>query len=338
MRAVIIAEPNAEPTLQEVPKPSPNAGELLVKVAACGVCFRDLVDRQGRYPWIQFPATPGHEFAGTIEAIGEGVTGFSIGERVVNLHRASCGACRACLAGEDGRCENSVFTYGHTTPGGYAEYVIAEPSSLVKVPEGLSLEAASFLNCTAAVALRALRRHANTRPQETVLVTGASGGVGLHGLMVAKKLGAKTIAVTSSAAKAKRLEAFADKVLVSAPDQFHHQAKSEGVDVVLDCVGAPTLNASLRSLRAGGRLLIVGNVNQDRFSLNPGYAILFEIAIFGSAVSSRKDLEDVLLWAAAGEIQPQLEQVLPLSKAAEAQARLARGEAFGRTVLSPSIG
>jgi acryloyl-coenzyme A reductase len=335
MRAIIVKEPNAELLYEEIPTPSPGPDELLVKVAACGVCFRDLVDRQGRYPWSQFPATPGHEFSGTVVAIGEGVAGFSLGDRVVNLHRAPCGSCRACLMGEDGRCEGSMLTYGHTTPGAYAEYVIAHPTSLVKVPDNLGLQEASFLNCTAAVALRALRKRANTQAGETVLVTGASGGVGLHGLMIARKLGARVIAATSSEKKAARLVPFADQVIVSSASEFHKEAKAFDVDVVLDCVGTPTLNASMRSLRPGGRLLIVGNVNQDRFAINPGYMILFEIAIFGSAVSSRKDLEDVLQWAAKQEITPQLELSLPLSQAGEAQARLARGEAFGRSVLVP---
>ena len=335
MRAIVVQEPNAELSYQEIPTPSPGVGELLVKVAACGVCFRDLVDRQGRYPWIQFPATPGHEFAGTVVALGVGVTDFSLGDRVVNLHRAPCGSCQACVRGDDGRCEGSITTYGHTIPGGYAEYVIAHPSSLVRVPDALGLPEASFLNCTAAVSLRALRRHANLQPGETVLVTGASGGVGLHGLMIARKLGARVIAATSSAAKAARLAPFADQVIVSSASEFHKEARELNVDVVLDCVGTPTLNASMRSLRPGGRLLIVGNVNQERFALNPGYMILYELSIFGSAVSSRKDLQDVLQWAAQGELTPQLELTLPLSQAGEAQARLARGEAFGRAVLIP---
>jgi acryloyl-coenzyme A reductase len=335
MKAIVVAEPNGSLSYQEVPTPRPQAGEVLVKVAACGVCFRDLVDRQGRYPWIQFPATPGHEFAGTIVEVGAGVADLIVGDRVVNLHRSACGECRACLIGEDGRCEGSMWTYGHTTPGGYAEYVIAVPSSLVKVPAGLGLQEASFLNCTAAVSLRALRRHANVQPKETVLVTGASGGVGLHGLMVAKKLGARVIAATSSPAKAARLAPFADQVIVSTASEFHREAKALDVDVVLDCVGAPTLNASMRSLRPGGRLLIVGNVNQERFALNPGYTILFEISIFGSAVSCRKDLEDVLSWAANKDITPIIERSLPLSQASEAQEHLSKGGAFGRTILVP---
>jgi D-arabinose 1-dehydrogenase-like Zn-dependent alcohol dehydrogenase len=229
-----------------------------------------------------------------------------------------------------------MFMYGHTTPGGYAEKVLCDVRSLVRVPAGVSLSHASFLNCTAAVALRALRTHARLRAGERVLVTGASGGVGVHGLQVARCLGAETVAVTSSPEKAERLAPFADRVIVSTPGEFHREAKGLDIDVVLDCVGAPTLNASLRSLRPGGRLLIVGNVDQERFALNPGYVILYEIAVMGSAVSSRRDLEDVLAWAAEGKLFPQQQTALPLEKAAEAQAMLAARGAQGRVVLVPN--
>lgn len=335
MRAIQVAAPDASLVLVDLPAPVAGPGEVVLQVAACGVCYRDLVDRQGRYPLLRFPATPGHEIAGVVLSCGEGVSHFAPGDRVVTLHRAPCGACAACRAGDDARCASDLSWYGHNTPGGYAEQVLADARSLVRVPAGLALADASFLNCTAAVALRGLRTHARLQPGERVLVTGASGGVGLHGAQVARALGAEVIAATSDPQKVDALAPFADRVLVSAPGELHKQAKGLGVEVVLDCVGAPTLNASLRSLRPGGRLVVLGNVDQERLSLNPGYLILNEISLHGSAISARRDLEDVLAWAAQGRLQPQRQASLPLEDAARAQETLAARGARGRLVLSP---
>src|SRR5258706_304353 len=144
----------------------------------------------------------------------------------------------------------------------------------VRVPDGLATADAAFLHCTAAVALRALRRHGRLTAGQTVVMTGATGGVGIHALQVAKILGARVIAVTSSERKVDALRAAgADDVVVST-GAFHRDVMSRtdgGADVALELVGAPTFNSSLRSLRMGGRLALVGNVTAERVELNPGY-------------------------------------------------------------------
>ncbi|MBC8072211.1 MAG: zinc-binding dehydrogenase, partial [Deltaproteobacteria bacterium] len=175
---------------------------------------------------------------------------------------------------------------------------------------------------------------------ERVLVTGASGGVGIHALQVAKALGAHVIAATTSNAKAALLREYgADEVVVGEPAQLHHAVKRAtggvGVEVALDCVGTPTLNAALRSLRQGGRLVVLGNVTTLRWEINPGFVILGELEVHGSAGCNRADLEQVLRWVVAGELRPVLQEVLPLAAAAEAQRRLEQRRVSGRLVLSP---
>src|SRR5258706_7759822 len=122
------------------------------------------------------PIVTGHEFAGTVEAVGPGVDDFAVGDRVAATHRPSCGECAACLAGHELRCEASLVSYGLTVDGGYADSCLAWTRSLVKVPAPLDLVEASFLHCTAAVALRALRVHGGLGAGQWVLVTGAAGG------------------------------------------------------------------------------------------------------------------------------------------------------------------
>src|SRR5712691_3315351 len=127
MRAIQIQEPGGPEQLRlvEVETPRPGPGQVLVRVKAAGVCYRDLLDRQGAYPMMRRPVITGHEFAGVVTAVGPDVSGLSVGERVVNVHRAPCGACPGCRRGAEMHCTGSPFAYGLTADGGYAEYVLA---------------------------------------------------------------------------------------------------------------------------------------------------------------------------------------------------------------------
>ncbi|HEX8953632.1 MAG TPA: zinc-binding dehydrogenase, partial [Polyangia bacterium] len=265
--------------------------------------------------------------------------GFAVGERVVAVHRAPCGACAACAAGDDTRCTASPVMYGVTVDGAYAERVALWESSLVRVPDGVDLPAAAVLHCTAAVALRALRRHARLARGETVVLTGASGGVGVHALQVARILGARVLAVTSSDDKAAALrELGADDVVVARDGQWHKEVMARtggGADVALELVGAPTFNGALRSLRFGGRLALVGNVTTERVEVNPGYLISRELAVAGSAGATRAELAEVLGWAQAGTLRPIIAARRPLAEAREAQAALADKRVVGRQLLLP---
>jgi len=345
MRAIVLREPGPPESLRldgEYPRPTLRPGCAIVRVDAEGVCHRDVVERRGGFPFIKRPVVPGHEFAGTIVELADDVAHLAVGQRVVNLHRAPCGSCRACASGNETRCQRALEVFGLSVDGGYAEYVLARAGCLVPVPDGIASEHACFLNCTAAVALRALRSAGGLQAGETVAITGATGGVGLHAIQVAKALGARVIAITSSPGKSEALaDSGADDVVVADGPDFHKVVKRRtagvGVPLVLDCVGEPTLNASLRSLESGGRLVVVGNVTSARVEINAGFVILGELTIRGSAGSNRSDLEQVLQWTAAGVIRPALAEVLPLDAAADAHRRLEAKDVVGRLVLAPGV-
>lgn len=322
--------------LAELPRPVPGPGQVLVQVRAAGVCHRDLIDRRGGYPFMKRPVVTGHELAGEVVEVGGGAS-FAVGDRVCAVHRPPCGACDECRAGEETRCTQSVYSFGHTVDGSYADFVLAHAAALVLVPPEVPLDQASFLHCTAAVALRALRHRARVQAGEWVLVTGASGGVGVHALQLAKLCGARVIAVTSQPHKAEALARFGADEVVVAPGDFQREVlrRTGGVHVALDLVGAPTLHRSLRSLRAGGRLVVVGNVTTERIEVNPGWVILREAAILGSAGATRADVTDVLDWVRRGRLQPVIAATLPLTEARAAQERLERRDVVGRIVLVP---
>jgi acryloyl-coenzyme A reductase len=338
MRAVVVREPGDFDKLEltEWERPTPGPGHAVVRVRAAGVCHRDLLDRQGKYPFMRRPVVTGHEFAGEITDLGAN-TEFAVGDRVVAMHRAPCGQCDECRRGEETRCTRALASFGLTIDGAYAEYVAAPAGALVPLPREIPFEQAAFLHCTAGVALRALRHQARLQAGETVLVTGASGGVGVHALQIARILGARVVALTSHAEKAESLRALGADDVIVAKGEFHREvlARTGGADVALELVGAPTFNSAMRSLRVGGRIVVVGNVTAERVEVNPGWVILREVALFGSSGASRRDVTDVLDWVVRGRLKPVVAATLPLAEARAAQERLARQSVIGRIVLVP---
>lgn len=341
MHAIILEETGGPEKLlwKETPTPAPGEGEVLVKVHACAVCYRDIVDRVGRFPFMQLPIVPGHEFAGEVVETGPGVKLLSQGDRVINLHRRHCGQCSRCLAGRSMHCENAFDFFGVTASGGYAEYVAVHETALVKFPETIPFEVASTLMCTAGTALQGMRTRGALQAGEKVVITGASGGVGMAAIQIAKIMGAQVIAVTGSPDKEARLrEAGAHDVIVDASGKFHHQVHQRypgGVDMAFDAVGAPTFNASLRSLRADGRVVLVGNITGQHLDVNPGLIVVKGLSILGSDGATPLDLQDIFGWVERGAYHPFIQEEMPLEKAAEAQTKLEQRSVTGRIVLRP---
>ncbi|MDC0739823.1 zinc-binding dehydrogenase [Polyangium mundeleinium] len=344
MRAVVLHETGGPDKLvpsPNTPDPVPAADEVLVRVRAAAVCGRDLIDRRGGFPLMKLPTILGHEFAGEIEAVGEEAAraGFAPGDRVANLHRPACGECPRCVGGEELLCERAHQSFGHTVDGAYAELVAAHHRALVKIPASVPFEDASTLMCTAGVAYQALASRARLVAGETVVITGASGGVGTAAIQVARHLGARVVAVTGSPAKAAALaELGAHEVLVSPDGRFEDDVKTRlggPVDVALELTGSATFGSALKSLRRGGRLVVVGNIDQAKVSLKLGALILWSHTIAGSASCTRQDLERVLDLAASCALRAVIDRKLPLRYAAEAHSLLEARAVFGRVVLIP---
>jgi acryloyl-coenzyme A reductase len=340
MHAIVLSKLGGPEELEyrEVADPEPARGEVLVRVKAEGVCGRDLIDRRGGFRGLPLPVILGHEFVGeVVRAASE--TGLTPGDRVANLLRLGCGMCHACSRGEAVICEKGWQSYGQTRNGGYAELVTATPATLVKVPPAVSDVEAASAACTFGTALRALRTVGRVTLRDQLLITGASGGVGIAAIQIAKALGARVIAATSSEGKRQALvDAGADDVVVDDQGTMHDKVRAlvpAGVDAVLELTGSPTFTSSMRSLRNGGRLILVGNILADSIKVNPGAVILFGYQVLGSAGCTRTDLEDVFAMIAEKKLRVVLHRVLPLKSAAEAHKILADRGAIGRVVLTP---
>jgi len=341
VQAVVLKSPGGtdQLVLEEIPTPEVSDGKVLVRIRACGVAHRDVIERRGGHPFLATPIVQGHEFAGEVVTVGKGVGRWQPGDRVVNLYTDSCGICEHCVGGEERLCSGVSEAYGLTTNGGYAEYALLRERGLERLKEGISWETGAVLMSALGVGYNNVTANAQVRPGEHVLVTGASGGVGLAALQTAKLLGATTWAVTTSPHKRADLKSLgADCVLVDGEGKFHRQVRerrAEGVDAVIDCVGAPTLNASIRSLRRFGRVAVVGTLESPRVDLNLGYIVVNGIKVLGSNNVSRQALRTVMDLVAEGRIEARIDRTLPLSAAAEAHALVEQRKVVGRIVLVP---
>lgn len=344
MRALLLESPGTPPRLAVVerPAPRPGDGEALVRVAACGFCHHDRLVmagmlRRGVPPGVVL----GHEIAGVVAETGAGVASVRPGDRVVSLLTAACGVCDRCRAGREHRCRNGAGI-GHGRDGGFAEYVALPEYSLVRLPDGLELTESALLACPAGVALQALLT-AEVSPGETVAVTGAGGGLGVHAVQLAAALGARTLAVTSSPGKAAALADFgADEVIEIGDLDFAEivmaLTSDAGADVVIDTVGAATIRSSVRSLAQYGRLALLGEVGGGGRLDGLIPEIVFRDArITGVSGVSRATLERAAAMAAAGKLRPVVQEVMPLAAAARAFDLVSARAVLGRLALAPGI-
>ena len=322
---------------EELPVPEPAAGEVLVRVGACGVSYRDVVERNGTYRRdVVFPLVIGLEIAGTVAATGAGVQHLRVGDRVCSKAFSSCGQCRYCRSGRETTCRQR-----RPVRGGYAEFTALPEDAFVRIPDSLGFEVACALGPGAGVALNAVRDAARVQIGETVLVTGASGGVGLPAVQIARQAGAHVIAATRSEEKrAMLLEAGAHQVLVTeggidfAP-AIRAMTEDEGVDVVIDTVGSRNFDGAFNSLAPHGRYAFVGQLFGETIAINPARIFFKRAHLLGVGSVSRTQLEDVVKLTEAGIVRPRIAAVMNLREIAEAHRLVEEGRIAGRIVVTP---
>ncbi len=325
-------------SIEDVPAPQPQAGEVLVRVRACGVSYRDVVERNGTYRRdVIFPLIIGLEIAGDVVALGTGAHRLMVGDRVCSKAFSSCGECRYCRNGRETTCRQR-----RPVRGGYAEFTALPEDAFVRIPNSLSYETASGLGPGAGVALNAVRDVAKVQIGETVLITGATGGVGRPATEIARHAGARVIGVTRSERKRDfLLQSGAHEVIVS-PDgaDFSSEAKrltgGEGVDVIVDNVGSRRFHAAFDSLAPHGRYAFVGQLFGEDISINPARIFFKRAQLLGVGSVSRSQLEDVIELAAMNVVRPAIAEVMPLAEIARAHALVEEGRTAGRVVVVPS--
>lgn len=332
MRAVQVSEPGGPFEQVEREVPAPGRGEALVRVQACGICHSDSYVKDGGFPGISYPAVPGHEIAGVIAGLGDGVRGWEIGQRVgVGWFGGNCGYCRPCRHGEPLFCENMGIP-GITLDGGYADYVVVRSNAMALIPDKLAAEDAAPLLCAGLTTYNALR-HSGARGGDLVAILGI-GGLGHLGVQFARRLGFHTVAIARGREKeepARRLGAH-HYIDSTAQDPAQELTRLGGARVILATV---TSTAAMAAVAGGlgirGKLLVVG-AGMEPLNLPPAMLISGDKSIAGHASGTSGDSEDTLAFSALADVRPMIE-TLPLEQATEAYERMMSGAARFRMVL-----
>lgn len=341
MRAVVFHEHGGPDvlTVEEVDTPKPGPGEALVSVEACGVNRVDLWTRQGSPILdLELPHVLGADVAGTVASVGEGVEGWAEGDPVVVDPGLSCGRCRACLAGDHSLCPDFELLGEHVW-GGYAERVVVPAANLVERPDGIDVSTVAAAPVVTVTAWRMVVERARVRPGQTVLVLGATGGVGTTAVQVAKLAGATVYGATRDDARADRLRELGcdDVVVVPADGAFHRDVlgmtDGAGVDVVVENVGEAVWKPALKALRKGGTLVTCGATTGYDPGAGLNYVFWKQLDVLGSTMGSRAEFREAMRQVFAGRIEPVVDRTLPLAEAGSAHAALASGDVFGKVVL-----
>ncbi|HEV7967235.1 MAG TPA: alcohol dehydrogenase [Candidatus Acidoferrales bacterium] len=333
MKAAQIPKPGADFQIVEREIPKPGAGQVLIKVRACGVCHSDVLTKEGAWPGIQYPRVPGHEVAGIVEELGAGVSGWNKGQRVgVGWHGGHDGTCLSCRRGDFRNCRNLKIA-GISYDGGYQQYMVAPVEALTAIPESLSDVDAAPLLCAGITTFNALR-HSGASPDDLVAVLGI-GGLGHLGIQFANKFGYKVAAIgrgSENAALAKKLGAsvYIDSKSKNAVEELQ---KLGGAQVILATApSSKAMSELIDGLGPNGKLMVIG-VTTDPMEVTPVQLISGSRAIQGWASGTPADSEDTLRFAERTGVRPMIE-TYPLEKAAEAYARMMSGNAQFRVVLT----
>ncbi len=335
MRVMVVTEQGGALELEERAVPSPGPGEALVKVDACGVCHSDMFAKEGAYPGVSFPVVPGHEVAGSVAALGDGVTAWSQGQRVgVGWYGGNCGQCGPCRAGDLISCTDMGIP-GVTMDGGYADYVLVRATALVSIPDELSPAQAAPLLCAGVTTYNGLRKTGATAG-DTVAVLGV-GGLGHLGVQYAAKMGFRVVAIARGTEKRDlALPLGAHHYIDStATDPGEELARLGGARVILSTVtNGDAVAATLGGLGVGGEVVVVGAAEQP--IPVPATALIgTNGSVRGSASGSAADSEDTLRFTALSGVEAQIE-TMPLEQAAEAYDKMMAGDARFRMVLTTS--
>ncbi len=324
----------------EFPDPEPARGEVLVDVKAGALNHLDVWTRRG-LPGIDvaMPHIPGSDAAGVVEAVGEDVTRFGPGDHVAVSAGVSCGECEFCRAGEASLC-TSFHIIGEHVPGVHAERAAVPADNLVRVPKGVDWEVAGSVSLVFQTAWRMLQTRADIEAGETVLVLGASGGVGHAAVQIADHAGCEVFATASTEEKLSHAEECgADHVIDYEANDFAEEIAEltgkRGVDVVVDHVGEATYPNSLKSLAKGGRLVTCGATTGPNPDAGLNRIFWNQLSVIGSTMATPGEVDDVLDLVWDGTFEPRIRETLPMSEAARAHELIENREGFGKVVVTP---
>ena len=333
MKIAVIPKPGADFELQERDIPQPGPGQVRIRVQACGICFSDHLVKDGLWPGLTYPRSPGHEVAGVIAELGPGVSNWKQGQRVgVGWHGGHDSTCLYCRRGDFGNCAQQKIT-GFTFDGGYAEYMLAPVEALAAMPDSLDAAEAGPLLCAGITTYNSLR-HSGAMPGDLVAVQGI-GGLGHLGVQFAAKFGYRVAAISrgkDSEPLARKLGAdiYIDSSATNAAAELQKLGSAQVI--LATAPSGKAMSDLLPGLSPRGTFLVIG-ASGDPLQVSTGFMIQGSRRIQGWASGTPSDAEDTLRFAEQTGVRPMIEK-FPLDQVNQAFARMMSGKAQFRVVLS----
>jgi NADPH:quinone reductase-like Zn-dependent oxidoreductase len=326
-------------TYEDVPDPKPRQDQVLVRVRACALNHLDIWVRKG-LPGVLLPHILGSDIAGEVVEVGECVAGFKAGQRVLIAPMHFCGSCAKCVRGLQNQCREFTVL-GNGVDGGDCELIAVPSMKLIPIPDGLDFTQAASLPLVFLTAWHMLVGLAGVRPGQTVLVLGASSGVGIAAIQMAKLFQCRVITTAGDEAKLEKARALgADhgihhyKQRIS--DEVRKLTHKEGADIVIEHVGAATWDESVKSLKSSGTLVTCGATTGQNVGIDLRHLFARQLRLLGSYMGTMGELHEVLSHVFAGRLKPVVDRVFPLSEIRAAHEYLEKSQMFGKVVLDCS--
>lgn len=323
---------------EDIPDPRPRKDQVLIRVKACSLNHLDLWVRKG-LPGVKLPHIPGSDVAGEIVEIGEYVSGFTTGQRVLVAPMHFCGYCVNCLAGKQNQCREFTVL-GNAVDGGDCELIAVPGANIIPFPDSLDFNLAASVPLVFVTAWHMLVGLAGVRPGQTVLVLGGSSGVGIAAIQIAKLFHCRVITTAGDDKKLENAHALgADHGINHYKQKISEEVRKitdkAGVDIVVEHVGVATWDESIRSLKTAGTLVTCGATTGAEVKIDLRHLFARQLRLLGSYMGTMAELHEVLSHVFAGRLKPVLDRTFPLSEIRAAHEYLENSQMFGKVVVNP---
>ena len=325
-------------TYEDVPDPQLRKDQMLVKVRACSLNHLDLWVRKG-LPGVKLPHILGSDIAGEVEEVGEYVSDVKPGQRVLVAPMHFCGYCVKCLAGVQNQCREFTVL-GNAVDGGNCELFAVSRANIIPIPDSLDFNQAASVPLVFVTAWHMLVGLAGVRPGQTVLVLGASSGVGIAAIQIAKMFHCRIITTAGDESKLEKGRALGadysiNHYMQKISEEVRKITNKEGVDIVVEHVGAATWDESMKCLKAGGMLVTCGATTGPSVGIDLRHLFARQLRILGSYMGTMGELHEVLGHVFSGRLKPVIDRTFPLSEIRAAHEYLEKSQMFGKVVVNP---
>ena len=326
-------------TYEDIPDPQPRKDQVLVRVKACSLNHLDLWVRKG-LPGVKLPHILGSDIAGEVVEAGEYVSGITSGQRVIVAPIYFCGHCAKCLAGLQNQCREFTVI-GNAVDGGDCELFAAPATNIIAIPDSLDFNQAASVPLVFVTAWHMLVGLAGVRTGQTVLVLGASSGVGIAAIQIAKLFHCRVITTAGNEEKLEKARTLLgadhgiDHYKQKISDEVRKITNKEGVDIVVEHVGAATWDESMKCLKTAGTLVTCGATTGPNAAIDLRHLFARQLRLLGSYMGTMAELRDVLSHIFAGRLKPVLDRTFPLTELRAAHEYLEDSRMFGKVVVNP---